>query len=82
MAELAHAAVQRMRSASAGACALAGAAVERVIVPAITKPIQAMAKHPKSTKAALGGAAAAPFVADYFGDEDDGFDEEEEVAQP
>jgi hypothetical protein len=64
-------------AASAAGCAFVGS-----VAQAAVKPIEVMAKHPKTTKAALAGAAAAPFVSDYFGDEDDGFDEEDEVAQP
>jgi len=68
-------------AASAAGCAFVGS-----VAQAAVKPIEVIAKHPKSAKAALAGAAAAPFVIDtgYFGDEDDGFDEEDEqeVAQP
>jgi hypothetical protein len=69
--------------ASAAACSLAGSAIGHVAT-GIAKPIEAAAKHPKAAKTALGGLAAAPFVADYIGDEDDGFDDEDEneVAQP
>jgi hypothetical protein len=66
-------------SASAAGCAFVGS-----VAQAAVKPIEVAARHPKAAKTALGGLAAAPFVADYIGDEDDGFDDEDEkeVAQP
>ena len=66
-------------SASAAGCAFVGS-----VAQAAVKPIEVAARHPKAAKAALGGAAAAPFVADYVGDEFDGFDDddEQEIAKP
>jgi hypothetical protein len=55
--------------------------VERV-APVVAKPIAAMAANPKVTKGALITGGAGIIGANYLGDEDDGFDEEDEVAKP
>lgn len=61
-------------AASAAGCAFVGS-----VAQAAVKPIEVAARYPKVTKTAALGAAGATVAANaIFGDEDDGFDDEDE----